>query len=194
VKGPAKDVAMVFQSFALFPWLDVLDNVEIGLRATGVPPDETRQRALKGIDTIGLDGFESAYPKELSGGMRQRVGFARTLVMQPKCGGAGSPTLFAQRVWPQAERTQAFAPSPSASGLALRLRRRQARGSFQAGAATPLSLRSMPRCFSSTRRLSRPLRRAVEPLLRRARSACAPRAELQSMPFPCSSSPCRLSP
>src|SRR5580700_3708015 len=83
VVGPAKDVAMVFQSFALFPWLDVLDNVEIGPRADGVPVDETRQRALKAIDTIGLDGFESAYPKELSGGMRQRVGFARALVMQP---------------------------------------------------------------------------------------------------------------
>jgi NitT/TauT family transport system ATP-binding protein len=84
VAGPAKDVAMVFQSFALFPWLDVLDNVELGLRADGVPADETRTRALKAIDTIGLDGFESAYPKELSGGMRQRVGFARALVMQPK--------------------------------------------------------------------------------------------------------------
>jgi NitT/TauT family transport system ATP-binding protein len=74
---------MVFQSFALFPWLDVLDNVEIGPRSNGVPLDETRKRALKAIDTIGLDGFESAYPKELSGGMRQRVGFARALVMQP---------------------------------------------------------------------------------------------------------------
>jgi len=84
VDGPAKDVAMVFQSFALFPWLDVLDNVEIGPRADGVPLDETRKRALAAIDTIGLDGFESAYPKELSGGMRQRVGFARALVMQPK--------------------------------------------------------------------------------------------------------------
>jgi NitT/TauT family transport system ATP-binding protein len=62
----------------------VLDNVEMGLRADGVPLDETRKRALKAIDTIGLDGFESAYPKELSGGMRQRVGFARALVMQPK--------------------------------------------------------------------------------------------------------------
>ena len=84
VDGPARDVAMVFQSFALFPWLDVLDNVEIGPRANGVPLDETRKRALQAIDTIGLDGFESAYPKELSGGMRQRVGFARALVMQPK--------------------------------------------------------------------------------------------------------------
>jgi NitT/TauT family transport system ATP-binding protein len=83
VLGPAKEVAMVFQSFALFPWLDVLDNVEIGPRSNGVPLDETRKRALKAIDTIGLDGFESAYPKELSGGMRQRVGFARALVMQP---------------------------------------------------------------------------------------------------------------
>jgi NitT/TauT family transport system ATP-binding protein len=84
VDGPAEGVAMVFQSFALFPWLSVLDNVEIGLRAQGVPMDETRTRALKAIDVIGLDGFESAYPKELSGGMRQRVGFARALVVQPQ--------------------------------------------------------------------------------------------------------------
>ena len=84
VEGPAEGVAMVFQSFALFPWLTVLDNVEIGPRAIGVNPIETRKRALKAIDTIGLDGFESAYPKELSGGMRQRVGFARALVVQPK--------------------------------------------------------------------------------------------------------------
>ena len=84
VTGPAEDVAMVFQSFALFPWLNVLDNVEIGPRAIGVPVDETRKRALAAIDTIGLDGFENAYPKELSGGMRQRVGFARALVVQPK--------------------------------------------------------------------------------------------------------------
>jgi NitT/TauT family transport system ATP-binding protein len=84
VTGPADDVAMVFQSFALFPWLNVLDNVEIGPRALGVDLIETRKRALKAIDTIGLDGFESAYPKELSGGMRQRVGFARALVVQPK--------------------------------------------------------------------------------------------------------------
>jgi NitT/TauT family transport system ATP-binding protein len=84
VDGPAEGVAMVFQSFALFPWLTVLDNVEIGLRAQGVSPDETRKRALQAIDVIGLDGFESAYPKELSGGMRQRVGFARALVVQPE--------------------------------------------------------------------------------------------------------------
>jgi NitT/TauT family transport system ATP-binding protein len=84
VDGPAEGVAMVFQSFALFPWLSVLDNVEIGPRAQGVTLEETRKRALQAIDVIGLDGFESAYPKELSGGMRQRVGFARALVVQPK--------------------------------------------------------------------------------------------------------------
>jgi NitT/TauT family transport system ATP-binding protein len=84
IDGPAEGVAMVFQSFALFPWLTVLDNVEIGLRAQSVPLDETRKRALQAIDVIGLDGYESAYPKELSGGMRQRVGFARALVVQPQ--------------------------------------------------------------------------------------------------------------
>ncbi|WP_293853776.1 AAA-associated domain-containing protein [uncultured Alsobacter sp.] len=83
VSGPAPDVAMVFQSFALFPWLTVLDNVEIGLEAQGVPAPERRRRALAAIDLIGLDGFESAYPKELSGGMRQRVGLARALVVHP---------------------------------------------------------------------------------------------------------------
>ncbi|MEJ0094611.1 MAG: nitrate/sulfonate/bicarbonate ABC transporter ATP-binding protein [Methylocella sp.] len=83
VEGPVDGVAMVFQSFALFPWLSVLANVELGLRARKVPSDEARRRALKAIDLIGLDGFESAFPKELSGGMRQRVGFARALVVHP---------------------------------------------------------------------------------------------------------------
>jgi NitT/TauT family transport system ATP-binding protein len=84
VHGPAEGVAMVFQSFALFPWLTVLENVELGLEAQGVLPEERRKRALAAIDLIGLDGFESAYPKELSGGMRQRVGLARALVVHPK--------------------------------------------------------------------------------------------------------------
>jgi NitT/TauT family transport system ATP-binding protein len=79
----AHGVAMVFQSFALFPWLTVLQNVELGLEAQGVAADERRKRAIDAIDLIGLDGFETAYPKELSGGMRQRVGLARALVVQP---------------------------------------------------------------------------------------------------------------
>src|SRR6201990_600210 len=81
--GPAKGVAMVFQTFALFPWLTVLQNVEAGLEAQGVGASERRTRALAAIDLIGLDGFENAYPRELSGGMRQRVGFARALVVDP---------------------------------------------------------------------------------------------------------------
>ncbi|WP_397449173.1 AAA-associated domain-containing protein [Pseudomonas sp. NA-150] len=81
--GPAEGVAMVFQTFALFPWLTVLENVEAGLQALQVPAKESRKRALAAIDLIGLDGFENAYPRELSGGMRQRVGFARGLVVNP---------------------------------------------------------------------------------------------------------------
>ncbi|OZB45563.1 MAG: nitrate ABC transporter ATP-binding protein [Thiomonas sp. 13-66-29] len=83
IVAPVAGLAMVFQSFALFPWLTVLQNVELGLEALKVPPTERRQRALAAIDLIGLDGFESAYPRELSGGMRQRVGFARALVINP---------------------------------------------------------------------------------------------------------------
>jgi NitT/TauT family transport system ATP-binding protein len=79
----AHGVSMVFQSFALFPWLTVQKNVELGLEAQGVGPEERRKRTLAAIDLIGLDGFENAYPKELSGGMRQRVGLARALVVQP---------------------------------------------------------------------------------------------------------------
>lgn len=83
VKGPITGLSMVFQSFALLPWITVLQNVELGLEAQGVSKSERRTRALKAIDVVGLDGFESAYPKELSGGMRQRVGFARALVTNP---------------------------------------------------------------------------------------------------------------
>ncbi|HEY4903245.1 MAG TPA: nitrate/sulfonate/bicarbonate ABC transporter ATP-binding protein [Candidatus Sulfotelmatobacter sp.] len=78
------NVAIVFQSFALFPWLTVLENVEAPLEARGVADVERRKRALRALDTVGLDGFETAYPKELSGGMKQRVGFARALVVEPE--------------------------------------------------------------------------------------------------------------
>ena len=83
VTAPPPGIAMVFQGFALFPWLTVLENVQLGLEALGFSADELHRRAIEAIDLIGLDGFESAYPRELSGGMRQRVGFARALVVHP---------------------------------------------------------------------------------------------------------------
>jgi NitT/TauT family transport system ATP-binding protein len=82
--GPNPHVAIVFQSFALFPWLTVLQNVELGLESQPLTRTQRLKRALAAIDLIGLDGFEDAYPKELSGGMRQRVGFARALVVEPE--------------------------------------------------------------------------------------------------------------
>jgi NitT/TauT family transport system ATP-binding protein len=83
IDGPPSGIAMVFQSFALFPWLTVFENVALGLEAQHMEKGQIRKRSLAAIDLIGLDGFESAYPRELSGGMRQRVGFARALVVHP---------------------------------------------------------------------------------------------------------------
>ena len=78
------NVSIVFQSFALFPWLTVLENVEAPLKARGMEPADRRKRGMQILDTVGLDGFQAAYPNELSGGMRQRVGFARALVVEPE--------------------------------------------------------------------------------------------------------------
>ncbi|XCD92570.1 nitrate/sulfonate/bicarbonate ABC transporter ATP-binding protein [Candidatus Liberibacter asiaticus] len=83
IKDPPKDISVVFQTFALFPWLTVLENVELGLKAKGIDKEERRKRALSAIDLIGLDGFESAHTTEISGGMLQRVGFARAFVVFP---------------------------------------------------------------------------------------------------------------
>lgn len=83
INRPTEGIAMVFQNFALLPWLTVLGNVELGLEAKGVNKTHRRKLALGAIDIIGLDGYESALPKELSGGMRQRVGIARALVVEP---------------------------------------------------------------------------------------------------------------
>ncbi len=84
IEGPNPHATMVFQSFALYPWLTVQQNVELGLVAKGVLPQQRRQRAIELIDVIGLNGYEDAFPKELSGGMRQRVGFARALAVDPE--------------------------------------------------------------------------------------------------------------
>lgn len=84
VAGETPNVSIVFQSFALFPWMTVIENVEAPLEARGVAEFERHKRALRIIDAVGLDGFESAYPKELSGGMKQRVGVARALVVEPE--------------------------------------------------------------------------------------------------------------
>lgn len=84
LKGVNSHISLVFQSAALFPWLTVLDNVAIGLKSQGVPQKEAEKKSIAGIDLVGLDGFETAYPKELSGGMRQRVGFARAIVVEPE--------------------------------------------------------------------------------------------------------------
>jgi NitT/TauT family transport system ATP-binding protein len=81
--GPPEGISIVFQSFALFPWLTVIENVEIALDAIAVPRDEARRKASAAIDLIGIDGFQNAYPRELSGGMRQRVGFSRAIAIEP---------------------------------------------------------------------------------------------------------------
>ncbi len=82
--GINPQAAMVFQTFALFPWLTVLENVEVALKARNVPADARKARALDLLDRVGLDGFENAYPRELSGGMRQKVGFARAMAVEPE--------------------------------------------------------------------------------------------------------------
>ncbi len=84
LKGINPHATIVFQTFALYPWLTVEENVELALKARGLPPEERKSRAIKLIDVVGLDGFESAYPRELSGGMRQKVGFARAMAVEPE--------------------------------------------------------------------------------------------------------------
>jgi NitT/TauT family transport system ATP-binding protein len=84
LRGVNPHATIVFQSFALFPWLTVQENVEVALKARGLPPNVRGPRAVDLLDRVGLDGFESAYPRELSGGMRQKVGFARAMAVEPE--------------------------------------------------------------------------------------------------------------
>ncbi len=84
LRGVNPHAAIVFQTFALFPWLTVQENVEVALKARGIPASLRGPRAVDLLDRVGLDGFESAYPRELSGGMRQKVGFARAMAVEPE--------------------------------------------------------------------------------------------------------------
>lgn len=84
IRGVNPHATIVFQSFALFPWLSVQENVEAALKARGIPVDVRAPRAVALLDAVGLDGFETAYPRELSGGMRQKVGFARAMAVEPE--------------------------------------------------------------------------------------------------------------
>ena len=84
ISSDSVPISMVFQTFALFPWMTVLENVELGLESLGLNQKQVRKKSLAAIDLIGLDGYESAYPRELSGGMKQRVGFARAIVSNPE--------------------------------------------------------------------------------------------------------------
>lgn len=84
LRGVNTQAAIVFQTFALFPWLTVVENVEVALKARGIPPKQRTKQAVDLLDRVGLDGFETAYPRELSGGMRQKVGFARAMAVEPE--------------------------------------------------------------------------------------------------------------
>ena len=88
LQGLNPGVAIVFQSFALYPWMTVTENVKVVLEVLRLPPHEIAERTERGITRVGLGGFEKAYPRELSGGMKQRVGIARALAVDPEIGRA----------------------------------------------------------------------------------------------------------
>src|SRR5467141_2955785 len=106
IRADNPQVAMVFQSFALFPWLTVQQNVELGLEAKGTPPEERHRLARKFIDAVGLTGFEDAFPRELSGGMKQRGGIARSLAIGPLLVWIEEPLCFRAPHWAQSLRDE----------------------------------------------------------------------------------------
>jgi NitT/TauT family transport system ATP-binding protein len=168
---PAQGIAIVFQTFALFPWLTVLDNVEAGLDALGLRRQKARERAQEAIDLIGLDGFQSAFPRELSGGMRQRVGFARAIATQPEVLLMDEPFSALDVLTAETLRTDFLDlwEQQQLSTKAVLICHAQYRRS---GADVRPSPHSIVKSGTNSRRNSRPARAATQQARRRVRRYC----------------------